>query len=91
LSGKAFRYVFLDIQVKAETVLNQLRDKGLVALDKTSHAQEGGEVALTPKGIECYQELARQAEAFDRIFEALGEAQARELNVLLDQMRGEDE
>ena len=68
--------------------VERLRTKGLIKRKICKNDRRRAEVIITGKGINLLKEIDKFQHQFDNIFENISEVEAKNVNLLLDKMRG---
>ena len=78
----------LDKMSDVSRLVERLRTKGLIERKICEQDRRRAEVIITNKGLELLKELDELEYKFDSIFRNLNEDEAKNLNNLLDKLRG---
>ena len=71
----------------ASRIVERLRLKGFIRREDCKNDKRAVEVTITDKGLELIENMEEYVKKLDSIFYHLGEAETRELNILLDKVR----
>jgi len=78
----------LDKMSDASRIVEKLRVKGLVARDISKEDRRHCDVLISEKGLQLLTEIDKQNEYLDSFCQNLGDNEVRQLNELLDKLRG---
>lgn len=78
----------LDKMSDVSRLVERLRTKGFVDRRICENDRRRAEVIITDKGLELLAELDELVPEFDKIFENIGDNEAKILNDLMDKLRG---
>lgn len=78
----------LDKMSNASRLVEKLRQKGLVDRNICEHDRRAVDVCITEKGLELLKEIDAHESEWEKEFHTLTPEEARELNRLLDKLRG---
>jgi DNA-binding MarR family transcriptional regulator len=88
-SVKLIRERMLDKMSDASRIVEKLRVKGLLERNISSEDRRSCEVQITQKGLSLLAEIDKHNDTFDSHFSNLSVQEIKDLNYLLDKMRGE--
>jgi DNA-binding MarR family transcriptional regulator len=88
-SVKLIRERMLDKMSDASRIVEKLRVKGLLQRNVSSEDRRSCEVAITKKGLDLLAEIDKKNDEVDNMFSHLSVPEIKQLNHLLDKMRGE--
>jgi DNA-binding MarR family transcriptional regulator len=80
----------LDKMSDASRIVERLRIKDLVSREDCKNDKRAVEVTITDKGLQLLDMMESHVAKLDSIFYNLSESETRELNSLLDKLRGSD-
>ncbi len=78
----------LDKMSNASRLVEKLRLKGLVERTSCEHDRRAVDVRITPEGLRLLEKIDATLLEYEQNFQTLTEEEARELNRLLDKLRG---
>ncbi len=78
----------LDKMSNASRLVEKLRLKGLVERTGCEHDRRAVDVKITQAGLDLLERIDATSEIYEKKFMTLSEKEARQLNRLLDKMRG---
>ncbi len=78
----------LDKMSNASRLVEKLRLKGLVERTSCEHDRRAVDVRITPEGLRLLEKIDATLLEYEQNFKTLTEEEARELNRLLDKLRG---
>jgi DNA-binding MarR family transcriptional regulator len=78
----------LDKMSDASRIVEKLRVKGLVMRDISKYDRRHCDVMISDKGLELLSELDRENDLLDALFANLNDDEKKQLNDLLDKVRG---
>jgi len=87
-SVKLIRERMLDKMSDASRIVEKLRLKGLIDRKTSPSDRRECEVCITDKGLRLLVEVDKQNDSLDKIFSNLSELEIKQLNNLLDKLRG---
>jgi DNA-binding MarR family transcriptional regulator len=88
-SIKLIRERMLDKMSDASRIVEKLRIKGFIERKICTMDRRACDVILTDKGKILLENIDRQAEDFDNPFSSLSPSEIKQVNFLLDKLRGE--
>ena len=87
-SIKFIRERMLDKMSDASRIVEKLRTKGLVERKTCPADRRSCEVVITPKGMQLLSRIDKEDPEMDKVFSRLSQPEIKQLNQLLDKMRG---
>ena len=87
-SIKLIRERMLDKMSDASRIVEKLRIKGFIERKVCPGDRRECEVIITEDGLNLLAKIDSGHDAFDNIFKTLNESEIKQLNILLDKMRG---
>lgn len=88
-SVKLIRERMLDKMSDASRIVEKLRIKGFIERKISTDDRRACEVVITENGMKLLSNIDKAYVSFDNIFSTLKESEIKQLNTLLDKMRGE--
>lgn len=88
ISTSVIRERLLDKMADTSRMVHRLSEKGLVFRQECDHDKRLVDISLTKKGHKLLDELDHIESDMDGICAALSEAEANQLSILLDKLRG---
>ena len=85
---KLLKERMLDKMSDASRIVEKLRIKGLVERTICAHDRRNVDVIITEKGLNLLKKIDPYAEEMEKILFSLNEEEVKQLNILLDKMRG---
>jgi len=85
---KLIKERMLDKMSDASRIVEKLRIKGLVERNLSSHDRRNVDVIITKKGLDLLSEIDKYDDEADKQLSSLNEEEIRQLNDLLDKLRG---
>jgi DNA-binding MarR family transcriptional regulator len=85
---KLLKERMLDKMSDASRIVEKLRIKGLVERTICAHNRRNVDVIITEKGLNLLKQIDPYAEEMEKILSSLNEEEVKQLNNLLDKMRG---
>ncbi len=85
---KLIKERMLDKMSDASRIVEKLRIKGLVERNICSHDRRNVDVCITQKGLDLLAEIDKFDEEADKKLSTLNEEEIKQLNDLLDKLRG---
>jgi DNA-binding MarR family transcriptional regulator len=87
-SVKLLRERMLDKMSDASRIVEKLRIKGLIERSVNSVDRRACDVVITQKGLDLLSKIDIEINLFDRLFDQLDENDKKNVNELLDRLRG---
>jgi len=78
----------LDKMSNASRLVDKLKEKGLVERTVNENDRRACDVIISKKGLELLKKIDREQEEWEEAFSGITKAEAKELNRLLDKLRG---
>ncbi|REJ80852.1 MAG: MarR family transcriptional regulator [Bacteroidetes bacterium] len=78
----------LDKMSDASRIVEKLRAKGFIMRSVNASDRRACDVIITDRGLELLSEIEKEDVTFRKLFSALSESEMKELNHLLDKLRG---
>jgi DNA-binding MarR family transcriptional regulator len=88
-SVKLIRERMLDKMSDASRIVEKLRIKGFIDRKICQDDRRSCNVFITEKGLKLLNKLDKENNSFDNLFSALSPSEIRQMNLLLDKLRGE--
>lgn len=79
----------IDKSSNATRLVEKLRQKGMVSRTVCESNRRQVDIRITAKGLKTLDRIDKESESWLTMLKNLSQAEARQLNVLLDQLRGE--
>jgi len=78
----------LDKMSNASRLVDKLKEKGLVAREISANDRRACDVVITKKGLDLLSKIDKEQEEWEESFSGITKSEAKELNRLLDKLRG---
>lgn len=85
---KLIRERMIDRMSDASRIVDKLKNKKLLSRTECPNDRRNVDILITEEGLELLQSLDSMEEKFKHVFSTLNEGEIRQLNDLLDKLRG---